>query len=292
MTSHAAVRPDRGGRPRVVVLGSLNVDLVTRVERHPVPGETVRGDGLDQRPGGKGANQAVAAASAGGDVVMVGCVGDDTAAGQYLDLLGHVGVDAGTVRPCPGVPTGHAFITVDAAGENTIVVIPGANELVGEPELAALETNLARDDVVVLQCEIPADAVTAAVALAHRVGATCVLNLAPYYRFERDVLDLVDVLVVNQSEHEALVADHGDLDPARLVITAGADGATWADASSPAAPVPADAVVDTTGAGDAFCGALAAALADGFDPADALSRGIDAGAAAVRHAGAQHRGFG
>lgn len=265
---------------RVVVVGSLNIDLVTSVERHPRPGETVLGEGLHRYAGGKGGNQAVAAAEAGASVAMVGAVGDDDGGQAYLRRLEARGVDVRAVRTSAGHASGQAWITVDAGGENAIVVIPGANSVVSVPDLSGLGAG----DVLLMQLEIPLATVAGAARAAHAVGARVVINAAPYAALPPDVAELAD-LVVN--EHEALLlADSGVL-PGSLLVTFGAAGCNWDGERFEGAPVPVDEVIDTTGAGDAFCGALAAALADGADRASAVGRASLAGAAAVRHAGAQ-----
>lgn len=267
---------------RVVVVGSLNVDLVTRVERHVRPGETILGRGLDQLAGGKGANQAVAARAAGAEVLMCGRVGDDAGGIAYRQRLERLGIDCTHVGVDSGQPTGHALICVADDGENTIVVVPGANASV---EAAALPGDLSDADVVVLQLEIPLEAVAAVVRAASRRGARVVLNLSPYAALPHDVVAAADPLVVN--EHEASLLADSDLLPASLLVTFGAAGAAWDGEQAPGVAVPADEVVDTTGAGDAFCGALAAALARGADRTAALAAALGAGAEAVRSAGAQ-----
>lgn len=266
---------------RVVVLGSLNVDLVTRVERHPRPGETLLAEGLQRLAGGKGANQAVAAAAAGAPVVMVGAVGDDAGGAAYLERLRGLGVDVAGVAVRPGTPTGTALIAVDAAGENTILVVPGANGSVTADALDDLD--LGPGDVLLLQLEVPHDTVAAAVRRAAERGARVVLNLAPYAALPDDVVALADPVVVNESEAAQLAA--ATTSPRSLLVTLGADGARWGDLSLDAVAAPA--VVDTTGAGDAFCGALAAGLARGDDDTAALEEALRAGAAAVAHEGAQ-----
>lgn len=269
---------------RVVVLGSLNVDLVTRVERHPRPGETLLGEGLAQLAGGKGANQAVAAAAAGARVSLVGCVGADPAGAAYLKRLADKGIDVTGVRVVTGVRSGHAVIAVADSGENTIIVIPGANEHVGpveEARLAALQPG----DVLLVQLEVPLPVVCRAVRAAHERGARVVLNTAPFAALPPDVVAIADPLVANEHEAAAL-ADSGAV-PRSLLVTFGANGVSWDGLTHPARQVPAGEVVDTTGAGDAFCGALAAALAGGADRATALDAALAAGADAVRHAGAQ-----
>lgn len=266
---------------RVVVLGSLNVDLVTRVERHPRPGETLLADGLERLAGGKGANQAVAAAAAGAATVMVGAVGDDAGGAAYVERLRGLGVDVTGVAVRPGTPTGTALIAVDAAGENTILVVAGANATVTADGLDDLD--LGPGDVLLLQLEVPLDTVTAAARLAAGRGARVVLNLAPYAAVPDDVVALADPVVVNQSEAELLAASGAT--PRSLLVTLGADGARWGDLAVEA--VRAEEVVDTTGAGDAFCGALAGGLAAGDDDEAALRRALRAGTRAVAHAGAQ-----
>lgn len=268
---------------RVIVLGSLNVDLVTRVERQPRPGETLLGEGLERYAGGKGGNQAVAAAAAGAQVRMVGAVGSDEPGSAYVTRLVERGVDVSGVAVVEG-PSGHALITVDDAGENAIVVIPGANAHVDELALQSLG-DLGPGDVLLVQLEVPLPTVASAVRHAAHRGARVVLNVAPYATLPLDVLAVADPAVANEHEAAAL-ADVGG-SPRSLLVTFGAKGAAWDGQSAPAVPVDAADVVDTTGAGDAFCGALAAALVRGADRATALEVALAAGARAVRHTGAQ-----
>lgn len=269
---------------RVVVVGSLNVDLVTRVERHPKPGETVLGSGLERLAGGKGANQAVAASAAGAAVVMVGCVGSDDAGSAYVTRLSALGIDVSAVRSQPGCVTGHALITVDEAGENSIVVVAGANAAVTVDDLAMLES-VGPHDVVLLQLEIPPLVVAAAVRRASTRGARVVLNLSPFAALPPDVVALGDPLVVN--EHEALLLADSEAVSASLVVTFGAAGAAWDGDQLTGPVVETSEVLDTTGAGDAFCGALCAALVAGAGRREALQSALAAGADAVRHSGAQ-----
>lgn len=269
---------------RVMVLGSLNVDLVTRVARHPRPGETVLGEGLVRLAGGKGANQAVAAAAAGAQVSMVGCVGDDAGGRAYRDRLGGLGIDVTGVRVCPDAPSGHAIVQISDDGENAIVVVPGANALLDEREVAAVDV-LGPGDVLVLQLEVPRSVVCVAARRAAGRGARVVLNIAPYDALPPDVVALADPLVANEHEMRAL-AESG-AQPASLLVTFGGNGASWDGRTSPAVHVPDEDIVDTTGAGDAFCGTLAAALARGEDPETALAAALAAGADAVRREGAQ-----
>lgn len=267
---------------RVVVLGSLNVDLVAHVERHPRPGETVlAASALERFAGGKGGNQAVAAASAGASVAMVGAVGDDEGGACYLERLRDRGVDVSAVRVLPGVSTGQAWITVDGDGENAIVVVPGANSEVRW----AGDVGLAPGDVLLVQLEVPLPSVAEAVRAAHAAGARAVVNAAPYAGLPPDVVGLADPVVVN--EHEALSLADSDLVPGSVVVTFGANGAAWDGEQFPGVAVAAAEVVDTTGAGDAFCGALAAALAAGASREAAMRAALQAGADAVRRHGAQ-----
>ncbi|MCE1179198.1 MAG: ribokinase [Micrococcales bacterium] len=270
---------------RVVVLGSLNVDLVTRVERHPRPGETLLGEGLERLAGGKGANQAVAAAAAGAQVAMVGCVGDDDAGAAYRRRLARLGIDVSAVHTVAGTPTGHALVAVDDAGENTIIVVPGANHLTEGQSVHDAIDALRPGDVLLMQLELPVPEVARAARSAAHIGARVVINAAPYAALPADVVALADPVVVN--EHEALALAEAGLVPASTLVTFGAHGISWDGEQFDAVPVPPDAVVDTTGAGDAFCGALAAALATGADRDEAARRALQAGADAVRHAGAQ-----
>jgi ribokinase len=268
----------------VVVVGSLNVDLVTRVERHPKPGETVLGIGLERLAGGKGANQAVAASAAGAQVVMVGCVGSDEAGSAYVTRLSALGIDVSGIRTQPDHVTGHALIMVDELGENSIVVVAGANVAVTVDDLAALDL-VGPGDVVLLQLEIPLLVVAAAARRASTRGARVVLNLAPYAALPPDIVALADPLVVN--EHEALMLADSEAVPASLVVTFGSAGAAW-DGDRLTGPVVEEShVLDTTGAGDAFCGALSAALVGGAERLEALQTALAAGADAVQHVGAQ-----
>jgi len=269
---------------RVVVVGSLNIDLVTRVERHPKPGETVLGSGLERLAGGKGANQAVAAAAAGAAVVMVGRVGSDEAGSAYVTRLLALGIDVAAIRVQPDCPTGHAFITVDEAGENSVVVVAGANAAVAVDDLEVLES-VGPGDVVLLQLEVPLEVVATAVRRASTRGARVVLNLAPFAALPPDVVALADPLVVN--EHEALLLADSEALPAALVVTFGAAGAAWDGDQLTGPVVDGPEVLDTTGAGDAFCGVLSAALVAGAGRREALQAAMAAGADAVKHVGAQ-----
>jgi ribokinase len=273
----------------IALVGSINLDVVVGVERHPVPGETVVGGDRQELPGGKGANQAVAAARLGATVAFVGRVGDDDAGRRLRDGLAAEGVDVTHVRVDPDAPTGMALIAVDGAGENTIVVSSGANARVSAADVEAARDVLAGAGVTLVQHEVPEDAVAAAIAGA---GGTVVLNPAP----ARPIVAPVDVLVPNRGELEALVGRAGDpIELARtvgvaraVVVTLGNEGAAVIEGSRveriPAVRVDA---VDTTGAGDAFCGALAQALDAGAELVEAARWAVRAAAASVTKPGAQ-----
>ena len=308
--------------PRLTVLGSLNMDISVTVPRLPGPGATVLGGAAAFAPGGKGANQAVAAARLGADVRLVGCVGDDDFGRALRSALRAEGVGDDGVRTVPGVPTGLAMITVDEAGENSITVAPGANREVGAAELAAVRETEA--DVLVISAEVPVTAIRAALTNP----ALRVLNLAPAPPEAADLAASgVDWLVVNESEAAAVLGTEvAGLDgaagaaaalakagPRHVVVTAGAAGAAYAGPGTPAAGTPAagtlaaDApaagelgapgtvtvpgfrvrAVDSVGAGDTFVGALAVALAAGIAPHDAVVAAAAAAATTATRPGTQ-----
>ena len=277
----------------VVVVGSANVDVVLGVRAIPRPGETTLATSSERHPGGKGANQAVAAARDGARTTFVGALGDDAGAQIVLDAFAGA-VDVSVLRRVPG-PTGTAYIAVDTAGENTIIVDPAANATLREltePELAAV-----RDAGVVLaQLEIPVETVGAAFAAAQDAGGLTVLNAAPARDLPDELWPLVDVLIVNEEEALALAgADSQDEAVAELlrrvpevVVTLGGKGALLAvrDADPVLVPAHEVQVVDTTGAGDTFCGVFGAARARGSAPSDAVRRAVAAAAVAVQRPGA------
>jgi ribokinase len=286
----------------VVVVGSINEDVVLRLDRTIQPGETVTAQRVGRFPGGKGANQAVAAAAAGASVAMIGAVGDDDAGARMLADLRSRGVGTESVRTVPGVSTGTAYITVTPDGENTIVLDPGANALVDGAAVEGAWPERPAARVLLSLLEIPVSGVAAAVRLAAGTGLRPVVTLAPAQPVPAAVLRGLDPLLVNAHEAAFLLGADGlgrdpagaarelrRLGPASVVITLGPDGAAVADGSGvrllPAAPVAE--VIDTTGAGDAFAGALAAALAGGADLEAAVGAGLRAGAKAVGRSGAR-----
>jgi len=265
---------------RVCVVGSANLDLVASTLRLPAPGETVLGTDYAEHAGGKGLNQAVAAARAGATTTFIGAVGRDDAGRFLLDQLAGAGID--TVVERSARPTGRAVITVDAAGENSIVVVAGANAEVRVTAVPPAE-------VLLTQLEVPLAAVAAALELARAAGTRTVLNPAPAVQLPDRLLPLVDVLVPN--EHELGLIGSADALIAAgvgaVVTTLGAAGVRVIthDQEWHVPPFPVEPV-DTTGAGDAFCGALAARLAAG-DPLDlAVRAAAAAGALATTRRGA------
>ncbi|WP_024287429.1 ribokinase [Cellulomonas sp. KRMCY2] len=280
---------------RVVVVGSANIDLVVPVPRHPGAGETVLGGDLTRSPGGKGANQAVAAARAGGArTTLLAAMGDDDAAELLLGSLGAAGVRTDLVTRLE-VPTGTAMIGVSPDGENAIVVAAGANARLTIGPVAA--QCLGEADVVLVQLEIPVETVLAA-ARARRPGSVLALNAAPSRELPSELWEQVDLLLVNEHEARDLAGVDGPTDELAavllqrvptVVITLGGRGCVVAERGRPLVALAAPPVspVDTTGAGDTFCGVLAAALADGRDLLAAARLASAAGALAVTVRGAQ-----
>ncbi|HEY8482942.1 MAG TPA: ribokinase [Spirillospora sp.] len=285
----------------VVVVGSVNADLVVGVDRRPAPGETVLGSDLATHPGGKGANQAVAAARLGGRVGIVGRVGDDGHGELLRAALAADGVDLAHLTVTEATPSGVVLITVGPDGDNSIVVSPGANARLGPADIAGARDMITGAAVVSFQLEVPLPAVEAAARAAAEAGGRVVLNLSPPAPVPEDLLALCDPLVVN--EHEAaflLGGDGGAGRPEKLaealvrsgprsaVVTLGAEGVVVADGDGTASlPSPKAEAVDTTGAGDAFTAALCLRLARGDALRDAARYATRVGAAAVRKRGAQ-----
>lgn len=266
------------------VVGSVNLDLVASGAPLPQAGETVTGARFAQHPGGKGANQALAARRLGAEVHMIGCVGDDALAEAALTLLRRDGVDVSNVMSELGTATGVALIAVSPEGENQITVASGANSRVGPSDVAGLP----KCNVILTQLEVPVTAVEAASRTAAETGALMAINLAPAMGVPPQLLKDADLLIVNEIEAEFYgdaLHERGGL----VALTLGGDGAALFKMGKEIARVPAFKVdvVDTTGAGDTFCGALAVALAEGQAPQQALRFASAAAALAVTRAGAQ-----
>jgi ribokinase len=265
--------------PSVAVVGSINVDLVARCQRLPEPGETVRADDFDYIPGGKGANQAVAAARLGASVRMVACVGSDALATLAQSGLDEAGVDLRALAQAGAADTGMALIVVDAAGENQIVVVPGANAELTPDGVRAAEPG--SFDAVLCQLEIPDEPLTEAARVAN--GLFC-LNAAPARPVPAEVLGRADLVVVNRHELDALAEM-----PHLVALTLGAEGAVLLEDGEEvarAAPPEVEAV-DGTAAGDAFTACLVVSLLEDRHREEALRRACAAGAIAASRPGAQ-----
>ncbi len=266
--------------PSITVIGSVNLDIVAKAARLPAPGETVTGAELYRYPGGKGANQALAARRLGADVTLIARTGDDAAADEALALLREGSVDLSQCVALPGIPTGTALIAVAPSGENQIVVAPGANR-----HLAPDDIEVPESDALICQLEVPADTVAKA---ASEFGGFLSVNLAPAARIDVSVLQRADLIIVNETESawygETLQACNGLVATTRGAgpATLEQDGEVIAEARPPAVDS-----IDATGAGDTFTAALTVALVEGQRPQDALEFACAAGAAATTKLGAQ-----
>lgn len=287
----------------VLVVGSINVDCTVKVSVLPSPGETIHGSEPQFLPGGKGGNQAVSVVGNNAPAIMIGAVGTDEHGLNAMQSLHEYGVDTYGIAQKSGA-TGTAFIFVEDAGENLIVVTAGANELVTTQEVAEKIQEFGGEQPVVLaQLELPLSAVEQAAASTQELNGRFILNLAPAAKISNALLVKCDPIIVNESEAELLTGKTIEsIEDAKAlvveiakqaksaVITLGADGAVFADqTNSVATHLPSEKVevVDTTGAGDAFVGALAAAFSRGEELAAAVTAGLKAGAKAVQHFGAQ-----
>jgi ribokinase len=288
--------------PRIVVLGSINMDLVIRCAHLPHPGETIIGKSCTEVPGGKGANQAVAASRAGGEVTMIGRVGDDAFSDRLLANLKNQHVNICNVKPTLDCPSGVAVVAVDDHGENAIMVVPGANGRLCSDDVARAADLIRRADLLLIQLEVPLDTVAAAVSVAQQSGVPVILNPAPMPTALPAELTRVDVLCPNQSEASVILGRKVEsIEDAceaaiqirgrgaeNVIVTLGSSGAVVADQSGVhhIAPFPVTAV-DTTAAGDAFAGALAVRLASGDSLSTAAQFASAAGAIAATRHGAQ-----
>lgn len=297
---------------KIAVVGSLNADLTIYTQRLPAPGETLQGTGFTVNPGGKSANQAVAAGRLGARVLLVGAVGRDANGQMLLESCAAANVDTTHVHRVAGVETGVAVVTVDAHGENSIVISPGANGTLSPQDVTAAGPAFAGAAVLCLCLEVPLDTVEAAAKAGQDAGATVLLNLSPYAPIPASLARACDVLLVNAHETSQFLdgeqipepdADTGAWEPVlgrlvarglgRAVVTLGAHGSVVLDSTADAgeaivriAPIRVDAV-DTTGAGDAFTGGLAARLAAGDALADAAAFASVGAALATTRKGTQ-----
>lgn len=278
---------------KIAVIGSINMDLTARAERHPGKGETVSGRELQYIPGGKGANQAVAAARLGGNVTMFGCVGEDVFAHRLVENLNRNGVDTAYIGRVSGVSSGIAMITV-AEGDNSIVVIPGANEFVTPAYLEERKEAILEADIIVLQNEIPQESVIYAAGIGHEAGKVIIYNPAPVVPLAGGIMDQISYITPNEHEVSLLFPGKGNLDSlletyrGKLIVTLGSEGAAaWAEGRIVRVPARPARVVDTTGAGDTFNGAFAFGLANDYSVEKALGFANAAASLSTEEYGAQ-----
>ncbi len=289
-------------QPMICVVGSVNMDLVVRTPALPAPGQTILGGPFNTFAGGKGANQAVAAARAGGRVTMIAHVGADAHGATLRAGLADEGIDVSSVETCSDAATGVALIAVDQAGQNTIIVAPGANATISAADVEQVAAVIRASAVLLLQLEVPLPAVIAAARIARATGTRVVLNPAPAVPLDDSVLALADVLVPNETEAATLTGLRPDdwasaermaralqqCGPRSVIITLGSRGVLLLDEEHVMQQPPfAITAVDATAAGDAFIGALAVALAENRPLPEAVRWGAAAGALATTVAGAQ-----
>ncbi|MDF1616434.1 ribokinase [Petrocella sp. FN5] len=286
---------------KILVLGSLNMDLVTRVKITPKIGETLLGEGLEQIPGGKGANQAVAIGKLGGEVAMLGRVGMDGFGDVLMKNLATNGVEAQLTKAVQGPPTGVALIMVNDSGDNSIVVIPGANFALKKEDLT--QEMFEGCDYLLAQLETPIETIEAAFSMAKEQGLYTILNPAPARTLSKQLIGLTDLLVPNETEFETLTGIHPDSEAhikegaqvlfdrgvKAIIITLGEDGACHVDATGDLHYEKGHKVkaVDTTAAGDSFIGGLLYGMAQGEGIKEAMKRAVIVGALTVTKLGAQ-----
>lgn len=287
----------------IVIIGSVNMDLVLRVPRMPLPGETLAGEKFMTIPGGKGANQAVACArlaAPGTSVAMVACVGDDAFGGQMRDSITACGIDDRYIDQVAGEATGIASIMVDAHAQNSIVIAAGANGRLDVERIERARPLIEQASIVLLQLEVPMDTVIHSIELAHALGKTVVLNPAPAQALPRELLQKIDYLILNEIEAAMLAEEQSEdipllarklhaLGARNVVVTLGEKGVYGSFADGQQRHVPARKVqaVDTTAAGDTFIGGFIGAIAQGRDQFDAIAYAQAAAALSVTRVGAQ-----
>ncbi|MAF03373.1 MULTISPECIES: ribokinase [unclassified Herbaspirillum] len=287
----------------IVIIGSVNMDLVLRVPRMPLPGETLAGDKFMTIPGGKGANQAVACArlaAPGTSVAMVACVGDDAFGGQMRQSITACGIDDRYIDEVAGEATGIASIMVDANAQNSIVIAAGANGRLDVERIERARPVIEQASIVLLQLEVPMDTVIHSIELAHALGKTVVLNPAPAQALPRALLQKIDYLILNEIEAAMLAEEQSedipllaqklhDLGARNVVVTLGEKGVygSFADGQQRHLPARKVQAVDTTAAGDTFIGAFIGAIAQGRDQFDAIAYAQAAAALSVTRVGAQ-----
>lgn len=287
---------------KIIVVGSVNMDMVVKTDHIPVPGETMLGGSFFMNPGGKGANQAVSVARLGGDVLFITKIGDDIFGKQSSQLFDEEGIDTSGLIPDDNSPSGVALITVDKSGENSIVVAPGANANLSPAEVEKVLSNTSQADIMLMQLEIPMDTVKFAAAYAAARNIPVILNPAPANELASGLFDLIDIITPNVNEAEMLsgikVTDTASARKAaeaihaqgarNVVITMGKMGAVvLEDGNFHAIPAPVVEAVDTTAAGDAFNGALCVALSEGKSLVNAVRFACQAASITVTRMGAQ-----
>jgi ribokinase len=286
---------------KILVVGSSNTDLITTVKNFPTAGETIVGKSYLQVMGGKGANQAVAAHKLGGDIKFITCLGKDANGQNAMKYYNEMGLDISSSLIVDGVSSGTAIILVDENGENCIVITPGANNELTPEYIRKVENDIAACDMVVLQMEVPYNTVKTVCEIAHKNHKKLMLNVAPACQLDTDIMQQIDILLVNETEAETIsgekIADIGEetivdklleLGAKTVVLTLGKNGCMLKN-SREFYTVPAFRVkaLDTTAAGDTFCGALAAELGRGHDWEEALMFATAASAICVTRMGAQ-----
>ena len=286
---------------KILVIGSSNIDLIATLDRFPEVGETIEGFSFQQEMGGKGANQALAAHRAGGEVVFISMLGDDSYGNNALKFFEQEGIDVSLSKKCKELPTGTAMIWVDQNGENSIVIIPGANKMLTPSYINSVRKAIEEADIIVLQMEIPYETVSTVCGVASQLGKQIILNVAPAYPVDDTILREIHILIVNQSEAETITGEKineiGEdaivekllmKGVSNVILTLSSKGCLYKN-SDETISVPAYKVKarDTTAAGDTFCGALAAALSKDKNINEALLFATAASALCVTRLGAQ-----
>lgn len=288
---------------KIVVIGSCNTDMVIKVAHLPLPGETIIGHDFMTNQGGKGANQAVAVARMGGETLFIARLGDDGFGRQSLNLLKEEGIDTRFVKLTEGASTGIALIPVDEKGENSIIVASGANALLSENDVNAAQTEICQAKILLMQLETPVQTLSCAAEMAHQHGVTVILNPAPFPQkpLPAELLRNVDVIIPNETEATAMsgvevkdadsvlhaIRKIREMGVRQVIITAGGSGA-YTEEKGKLIHVPAfkTQVIDTTAAGDTFCGALCVALSRDYEYSDAIRLANKAASISVTRMGA------
>lgn len=279
---------------KISVVGSINIDMDIVAERIPLKGETVKGSDIKYIPGGKGANQAVSMARLGADVDFYGCVGDDAYGKILLENLKNENINIDNIKIIENENSGMAIITI-GENDNTIVVIPGANNYVSKKYVKEKELELLKSDLVVLQNEIPMETIKYVIDLCYKNNIAVLLNPAPAFKVEKEILDKVTYLTPNEHEAKLIFGEKVSIDemlrlyPNKLIITLGSKGAVFANEKLEIINLPArkTKVVDTTGAGDTFNGAFAVRISQGYNMEEALSFANIAASLSTEKFGAQ-----